>query len=69
MAVEKKLSVTMNLFAKKCLPIITRNKKRLSKQLVPKSKQKLKGFFWGKSFLQLLLLKVGESILFKQSEK
>ena len=60
MAVEKKLSVTINLFEKKCLPIITRNKKRLPKELVPKNKQKLKGFFLGKSFLQLLLLRVAE---------
>ena len=36
MAVEKNLSVTINLFEKKCLPIITRNKKRLPKELVPK---------------------------------
>ena len=47
----------------KCLPVITWNKKYLPKKLQQHHTR------WRKSFLQLLLLKVFDSFLFRQSNK
>ena len=60
MAVTPNLWVTISLYKIECLPFITRNKKHSSKQVV---------FILGKTFLQLLLLKVYETFLFRESKK
>ena len=53
MAVEKNLSVVINFYKNRCLPVITLNKKHLSKQVV-------------KCFLWLLPWNVSESFLFQE---
>ena len=52
----------MNFYEKLCVPVITWNKKHLSKQAVPIT------YAFGRRFLQLLLLKSCESFLFRQSK-
>ena len=52
----------MNFYEKLCVPVITWNKKHLSKQAVPIT------YAFGRCFLQLLLLKSCESFLFRQSK-
>ena len=64
MAVEKNFRVTISFYKKHCLPVVTWNKNNLSKQIVP-IKHTLKKRF----FAVVILLKVCESFLFRQSEK
>ena len=64
MAVEKNFRVTISFYKKHCLPVVTWNKNNLSKQIVP-MKHTLKKRF----FAVVILLKVCESFLFRQSEK
>ena len=64
MAVVKRPVATINFYKKLCLPIITWNKKYLSKQVLPITCN------MEKCFLQLLLhVKACESFLFRQSTK
>ena len=64
MAVEKNFRLTISFYKKHCLPVVTWNKNNLSKQIVP-IKHTLKKRF----FAVVILLKVCESFLFRQSEK
>ena len=52
----------MNFYEKLCVPVVTWNKKHLSKQAVPIT------YALGRRFLQLLLLKACGSFLFRQSK-
>ena len=63
MAVEKNFRVTISFYKKHYLPVVTWNKNNLSKQIVP-IKHTLKKRF----FAVVILLKVCESFLFRQSE-
>ena len=63
MAVTPNLWVTISLYKKECLPVITLNKKHSSKQVVSMI------YTLGKNFLQLLLFKVCEMFLFRQSKE
>ena len=64
MVVEKNLRVMADIYKKQCIPIITWNKKYLSKQVVPITYTLEKRFFAVPTFL-----KVCELFLFRQSKK
>ena len=63
MTIEKNLRVAINFYKNLYLPVVRRNKKHLSKQILPISTT------LQKIFLQLLLLEFCESFLLKQSKK
>ena len=62
MGVVKNLRVMINFYKKQCLPVITRNKRYLSKQVLPKNYALEKMFF-----VVAMLLKVCELFLLRQS--
>ena len=62
MAVTPNFWVTISLYKKECLPVITQNKKHSSKQVVSMI------YTLGKDVLQLLLFKVSETFLLRQSK-
>ena len=64
MVVEKNLRVMADIYKRQCIPIITWNKKYLSKQVVPITYTLEKRFFAVPTFL-----KVCELFLFRQSKK
>ena len=59
MVVEKNFSVAINFYKKQCLPVITWNKKHLSKLVAPLAYSEEKSFF-----AVAIFLKVCESLLF-----
>ena len=63
MAITPNPWVMISLYKKECLPVITRNKKHSLKQVVSMI------YILGKDFLELLLFKVCEMFIFRQSKE